>query len=114
MPEDLFNDLIVLNKTNDPHLSLAFRASQGSSLINFLNYAGPVFWVLFGGASRLRDRRDQSILGFSFRSPREILLYNGSFSPCLPSFSGANTLLEFYEAQDNNILPLYLQQPTAI
>ena len=46
MLKDLFNDLFIFNERDDPHPSLAFRASQGVNLIDFLDQSGPVLSIL--------------------------------------------------------------------
>ena len=40
--EDFFNNLLVLNKTDDPHRAPAFGASERVNLIGFLNQPGPI------------------------------------------------------------------------
>ena len=41
MLEDLFNHLLILDETDDFHLSLTLGAGQGGNLIDLLNQPGP-------------------------------------------------------------------------
>jgi len=44
---EFFDNLRISYKTNDSHLTLAFRACQGINLIDLLNQPGPVLSLFF-------------------------------------------------------------------
>jgi len=63
MLEDLFNDLLTLNKIGDLHASLTFRAGQEINLVNLLDQLGSVFPVFLRGTLRFYDGVDQAMYG---------------------------------------------------
>ena len=49
MPHYLFDDPIILDKTDDFHGALTLRTQQGVHLVYFLDQARPVFTKFIGG-----------------------------------------------------------------
>ncbi len=43
MSEDIPDHRLILNKTDDPHRPLTFRADQGIYFVYLLNQSGPAF-----------------------------------------------------------------------
>jgi hypothetical protein len=47
MPQDFFDDTLILNEADDAHRSLVFRAKKGIDVIYFLDQSRPTFAKLF-------------------------------------------------------------------
>lgn len=48
MLEDLFNHVLILDESEDAHLTLTFRTGQGINLIDLLNQPRPILSIFLG------------------------------------------------------------------
>ena len=61
MLEDLFDDFLILDKADDPHGALAFRAGEWIHFIYFLNQSGPILPIRLETFVRFQDARNPRI-----------------------------------------------------
>jgi hypothetical protein len=69
MLKDLFDDIWLVNKRNDPHFSLALGAGQRICFVDLSDEVGPAFFHFFGYRWRGDlDRLPSDLGGFSAES----------------------------------------------
>ena len=59
--EDFFDDFLILDKADDPHGAVAFRAGERVYLVDFLNQPGPILPIRLETFVRLQNARNPRI-----------------------------------------------------
>ena len=72
MLQNGIDDLLILDRADDPHDSPTFRTSESIDLINFLNQPGPAFPARCRGSVGFDDVRDGLVFQF-FMTMKKVL-----------------------------------------
>lgn len=75
MVQDGRDDLLIFDKTDDPHGAVTFWADEGIGLVDFLNHPGPAFPTCRWGSIGFDHVRDAILRGFLLPHPvRDIVV----------------------------------------